>query len=336
MSNGDWNLADHIYQQGLDLAKEEAAEAKLAEREKAQAAKYSEVKEARRIEREKRDANWWNQKFEEVEKAEKLREEGLGRVIGMDLAAPDGDRSVLTVGGNSIMEGRIIGRFPPAMRIDDAGERALASLGGDQPFTVPADQLRDMVQLLRDKEGQLGKQATYLRELISERDLCAEALGKEFRRSCAANHNFIQAMRVISLMCPLVEKLAAETNSRSEFDACKAALEVYANLGKEMDTHDQGPAAACPDAVGHAPVRHLADCQDERPQGVAGGEPPRPTEGQDRAASAVRASNIRQDPNGRRYTRRYPGIGGAVPAGVVMYCDENNWAYFKEYLTPPK
>jgi hypothetical protein len=294
----NWSQADETYQQGLDLAKEEAAEAKLEEereRMETRAAKaaaavvVAQIKEAQLLQAEKRYHTHETQ-------------------------IPFGG-TLRTVGSNPIMESRILGRFPPGAMVGHG---------------LPAEKFGDMVQLLRDKEAQIAQQSLHIEDLLRELHGVKGAYADEFRDACAAGAKFSRALEVISLMCPFVEKIRDETNSRSELDACKAALEAYGELG-----NDQGPAAARFDAVGHAEVRHIADCQDERPAGVAGGEPPRPTEGQDRAASAVRASAIRQDPDGRHYERRYFGPGDAVPSGVMIHTGEDRRLYWKKaWITP--
>lgn len=283
---GDWSKADETYQQGLDLAEEEAAESKLglvdrSEEAKAAAGEYKKIKEAQRI--------------------EQMRREGLPLTVGA---------------ANAPMAGRILGRFPPGTPI-----RVEESEG------IPVEKFGQLVQLLRDKEAQIAQQSLHIESLLrslagrtASVDENADLLARKDRAWC-------RQQAVINLMEPIIRKLCGATNDHAEWDACKAALAAYEELG-----NDQGPAAARPDAVGHAEVRHLADCQNERPQGVAGGEPPRPTEGQDRAAfDKQRYYCFLRD---AAYVRRYVGPGDAVPADVELHIAADHRVYWKEYLNP--
>ena len=140
-----------------------------------------------------------------------------------------------------------------------------------------------LVQLLREKEEQIAKGAAYAKELVAERDLMRRRwleVGDERNKAQG-----LQDIARYGLMwaVELAKKLIDTTSSQSEHEACKAILQAW----EELKIHDQGPAAACPPAVGHAPVRHGADCQNERPAGVAGREFPGPAEGEDRTASSV-------------------------------------------------
>lgn len=234
----DYTHADHIYQQGLDLAKEEAAETKLAQHEREQMliAKERQVVMAQQA-----------KAYAQIKEAQCLLAERRAT-----------ERAAHTVGGNPIMAGRIVG------------------------FGLPAEKFGEMVQLLRDKEEQIARQSMHIEQLL--RELAGRTASVDENADLVARKEAVlRRQRVlINLMEPIVRVRCEETSEHVEWDACKAALKAY----EELDRHDQGQAAADPNAVGHAEVRHLADCQDEWAPGVAGGQPTGPSwRSENRAAS---------------------------------------------------
>ena len=78
----------------------------------------------------------------------------------------------------------------------------------------------------------------------------------------------VRAEEVLKLCMPIVRDLFAETNSRTVYDQCKAIIAAHEAL------HVPVAATPAPDPhlVGDTAIRHVSDCQAERPAGVAGGQ----------------------------------------------------------------
>lgn len=125
---------------------------------------------------------------------------------------------------------------------------------------------RETTQLLIEKDLQLQAAKSYGEQMLHANNM----LWKDHHRMIDLNH-------LVSLCMPLVQHLFSDpkeaTNSTAIYNQCKAAIAAYEALYVPAASRPAGPD---PQPVGHAPARHVSDCQDERPQGVAGGQLPGP------------------------------------------------------------
>ena len=77
----------------------------------------------------------------------------------------------------------------------------------------------------------------------------------------------VRAEEVLKLCMPIVRDLFAETNSRTVYDQCKAAIAAYEELIHAPVIQE---SAANPASVVASAIRYPGDCQGERPRGMGG------------------------------------------------------------------
>lgn len=141
---------------------------------------------------------------------------------------------------------------------------------------------RKTTELLIQRDQQLqGQQlvteamARELQVRILERDVALIEMKRAQANGLALVNCTAGLSDVADKLLAIVRGLFDTTSNRAEYDACKEAIAAWEAL------NDPRPGEAGDGPVGDAPVRHVADCQGERPQGMAGGQLPGPAQGAD-------------------------------------------------------
>jgi hypothetical protein len=148
--------------------------------------------------------------------------------------------------------------------------------GQDFNISISMSEHQQLLQKLIDKDLQVAQQSEHIENLLGQLYQLRLASGAGRWTETKLQH----ALIVLSQMAPFVERARDATLSRSEQATCQVALDAF----KELQADDRGPEAGDARPVAEPPLRYLADCQNERAEGVASSQLACQDEGADRAA----------------------------------------------------